>query len=180
MAVIDKRKYIADVKRDFAQLKEEYPFSTLSIAPTVDISPASVTVIAANKKLIEHMRAEKDDFLGAYSRKLLVEIPFSYQQDGCKVIGGKWIDENKLNEADRHFNDKKADGSYVFCAGVPESFPKMKNVLLENVRTVENMLIAYEEVQKGFSERTNLKAYAHGKKGKDEYARDRKKYKPRS
>ena len=57
-----------------------------------------------------------------------------------------------------------------------ESFIYMQNVIIENVRTAENMLIAYEQFQKGFAEIVKLKAYSHGEKGKDEYRRDRKRF----
>ena len=78
---------------------------------------------------------------------------------------------------DRHFYEKGKNGMREFCVGVNESFQTLNNVILENVKTAENMLIAYEQVQKGITLRARLIGYAHGNKGEKEYERDRKKYK---
>lgn len=172
----EKTKYLEDVKKDFEQLKKKYPFSEISIMSTVEIMPIVINCIAANWSLIDTMLANREDFLGDYSRQLRIIVPFNYKENGCYVFGGKWIDKNLIRSEDRHFYEKTDDGSYLFCVGVPESFSQMQNVILENVRTAENMLIAYEQLQKGLTENINLKAYSHGEKGKDEYRRDRKRY----
>ena len=52
----------------------------------------------------------------------------------------------------------------------------MDNVLLENVRTADMMLIAYKDVMTGKSDKLNLKAYAHGTAGEKEYQHDGKRY----
>lgn len=176
MTIDDKRKYIEQVKNDFIQLKEQYPFATLSIAPTVDILPATIRVTAANKELIDTMLAVQSDFQGDYSRDLYIVVPFDYQKNGCDVYGGKWIKKEYLKNSELHFHGKEEDGKWMFCVGVPNSFGQMKNVILENIRTAENMLIAYEALQKGYTKKLNLKAYSHGDKGKEEYERDKRKY----
>ena len=176
----DKKRYIEQVKKDFAQLKEMYPFSTLSIAPTTEITPVTIKVTAANKKLIDAMLAEQSDFQGEYSRDLHLVVPFEYQQIGCEVYGGRWIKTGQVKNSDLHFHGKSEDGSLKFCVGVPESCKNMDNVLLENVRTAEHMLIAYEELQKGLTNTINLKAYSHGDRGKDEYRRDKRRYRTKS
>ena len=63
-----------------------------------------------------------------------------------------------------------------FCVGVNKSFQTLNNVILENVKTAEHMLIAYEQVQKGITPRAKLIGYAHGDEGEREYERDRKRY----
>lgn len=176
----EKKKYLDQVKKDFAQLKEEYPFSTISIPPTLELTPVVINVIAANKELINTMLATPEDFMGACSRELRLIIPFDYRRSGCNVFGGKWIKKELINKKDYHFYEDTQDGSHRFCVGVPESFPQLENVILENVRTAENMLIAYEEVQKRLTKTINLKAYSHGGKGEDEYKRDRKRYRTKS
>ena len=118
----DKKRYIEQVKKDFAQLKEMYPFSTLSIAPTTEITPVTIKVTAANKKLIDAMLAEQSDFQGEYSRDLHLVVPFEYQQIGCEVYGGRWIKTGQVKNSDLHFHGKSEDGSLKFCVGVPESF----------------------------------------------------------
>jgi hypothetical protein len=172
----EKKKYLEDVKKDFEQLKEEYPFSIISIAPTVEITPVVINIIAANRSLIDTMLASPEDFQGDYSRQLRIIVPFDYKEQGCHVFGGKWIDKNLVNSKDMHFHEKMDNGLYRFCVGIPESFPRLQNVILENIRTAENMLIAYEQLQKGLTKTIKLKAYSHGEKGKDEYRRDRKRY----
>lgn len=72
--------------------------------------------------------------------------------------------------------DYANNGKYLFCVGVPQSFIHLKNVLLENVRTAESMMIAYESYQRGITKKVNLIAYSHGEKGKNEYNRNRKQY----
>ena len=68
---------------------------------------------------------------------------------------------------------------YKMCVGTPEAFSSMKNVLLEAVKTADNMLVAYERVQSGTSDRVILNAYSHGDIGRKEYQNDRKRYVPR-
>lgn len=180
LASENNKKYIEQVKVDFAQLKEEYPFATLVIVPTVEISPAIITVTAANKNLIEMMLANQSDFQGEYSRDLRIIVPFDYQENGCYIYGGRWIKTECIENNELHFHGKTEDGLLKFCVGVPESFRYMENVILENVRTAENMLIAYEELQKGLTKSINLKAYSHGDRGKYEYKRDKRKYRTKN
>lgn len=170
-----KTTYYTNVLDDFHELQTVYPFSSLTFAPTAKISEAVVTVVAANRKLIDDMSAERSDFTGKYDRTLRIVIPFDYREKGCKVYGGAWIELEKVQKSDRHFHDHTVNG-YQFCVGVPSSFAQLKNVLLENVRTAENMLIAYEQLQKGYTQQMNINAYSHGKAGMMEYERDRFKY----
>ena len=171
----NKAQYLDNVKKDFQELRSVYPFSTLIILPTAEITEAQVKVVAANKGLIEELLAEQSDFTGEYTRELKIVIPFDYKDAGCNVYGGAWIDLSKIRDADKHFH-KKVDDGLQFCVGVPGSFVKLSNVLLENVKTAENMLIAYEEIQRGKNHRLNLNAYSHGDRGKNEYEHDRTKY----
>jgi len=53
----------------------------------------------------------------------------------------------------------------------------MENVILENIRTAEKMLMAYELYQTGETKSLELNAYSHGTKGINEYAKDKKRYK---
>ena len=65
---------------------------------------------------------------------------------------------------------------YSLCVGLPESFPLMKNVILENVKTAENMLIAYERVMTGVSNTLELIAYSHGEHGSKEFQHNKLRY----
>ena len=178
----DWNRYYRNVISDYQEMKTIYPFSCLSIPPTVNPVLATIRVVAANKELIDGAMAIKDDFLGEYSRNLYIEIPFDYRKTGCKVYGASWVDMKKYSEKDIHFykDDKYKEYGYELCVGTPESFPLMKNVILENVRTAENMLIAYEKVMTGEGEKLELIAYAHSYAGRKQFLKNNKKYIPRS
>lgn len=176
---LDYRKYYRDVKQDFEILRQEYPYSTMYMPPTVDPQIIIIRVIAVHSNIISISKAQEEDFLGEYSRELQLVIPFDYKEIGCRVYGGAWIQERQINKADRHFYKKEANGMREFCVGVRASFKTLDNVILENVKTVENMLIAYELVQKGVTPRAKLIGYAHGEKGERDYENDKRKYKSR-
>lgn len=113
-----------------------------------------------------------------------LKITLDYRSSGCLVYGGKWIDERKIPAKDMHLfhsNNQLVENrfGYKMCVGTPESFSSMKNVLLEAVKTADNMLVAYERVQSGTSDRVILNAYSHGDIGRKEYQNDRKRYVPR-
>ena len=169
--------YVKEVFKDIQEAKETYPFIKATLLPTVNPMPIQLKVIAVNISLLERTHAKCEDFVGAYSRELEIVVPFDYKQTGCEVYGGKWIDTKVLKEEYRHFYKKRKDGCYLFCVGVPESFPQMENVILENIRTAEKMLIAYELYQIGENRKFELNAYSHGRKGINEYIKDKKRYK---
>lgn len=173
---IDYNQYYDCVKRDFNELKKIYPYSTMFLPPTRRPKCIKIRVLAVHISIIEKSKAEETDFLGAYSKELYIEVPYDYQEKGCYVYGGKWFDEEKIHKADRHFYERETDGTRLFCIGVNKSFKNLKNVILENVKTADNMLIAYEQVQKGITNRANLIGYSHGEKGEREYERNRRKY----
>ncbi len=173
---LDYSKYYTAVYHDFAELKKEYPYSYLSIPPTSTPSLAQLIVVAVNACTIAYTRGSIDDFTESFSRKLRVEIPLNYQQAGCKVYGGKWINIEKIKKMYRHFNGSAdKDGNHCFCVGVPESFITMDNVLLECVRTADNMLTAYRKYLSGKTKGLDLLAYSHGTKGELEYEQYQKK-----
>ena len=170
--------YYECVKMDFAELKEHYPFSTMINPPTQRANVLYIQTVAANKELIEKLCATESDFTNAFSRKLLVVVPANYRSIGCDVYGAGWVDMERLREEDRHFNHPRIltkDG-YRMCVGIPESFGNLKNIILENVKTAENMLIAYERFQTGVTDHLGLIAYSHGAKGIEEYRRNKAKY----
>ena len=175
---VNYQKYYKDVKQDFEMLRHEYPYSTMYMPPTVKPQTITIRVVAVHADIIGLSKAEEEDFLGEYSKELLLIVPFDYKETGCRVYGGAWIQEKKIHKADRHFYEKTRNGMREFCVGVRASFQILDNVILENVKTAENMLIAYEQVQRGVTTRSKLIGYAHGEKGERDYENDRKKYKP--
>ena len=169
------QEYYKRIKKDIEELRKEYPFTKEIIIPTMKPSPIELIVIAANRELIEECMAKEEDFIGDYSRKIKISVPFDYQITGCNVYGAEWLEFDRIPPKDRHFYEKK-DSLYRFCVGVPQSFGYLDNVLLENVRTAENMLIAYENFQRGNTDKIELLAYSHGEKGKNEYRKNRNSY----
>ena len=178
MPIVNWSLYYANVITDFRELKEYYPFCSLIILPTASPKPARIRVVAANKGLIEMTRAVESDFLGAYSRELTIEVPINYRRLGCKVFGANWLDLSMFEIKDLHFHDgaKLWPDGYSLCVRLPESFPLMKNVILENVKTAENMLIAYERVMTGESSTLELIAYSHGEHGSKEFQHNKLRY----
>lgn len=168
MSQFEYKKYCQKVRRDMEELKREYPFTKKILIPSVNPEPIRLDVVAANIRLIRECNAEENDFKGEYSRELKIIIPYDYTVNGCKIYGAPWIDLGKIPQKDLHFNGKERD-KFLFCLGVPQSYIRLKNVLLENVKTAENMLVAYESFQRGLTDRVELIAYAHGEEGKIEY-----------
>ena len=181
MPNIDWNRYYQNVLADYCEMKEHYPYCYLTILPTVEPTLATIRVVAANKDLIEMTEAVESDFLGEYSRELFIKIPLNYKEAGCKVYGAKWVEPDRFDNKDRHFYncDSQDSRGYELCVGIPESFPLMRNVILENVRTAENMLIAYERVMAGISDKLELIAYAHGDNGKKQFHHNRLRYIPK-
>ena len=97
------------------------------------------------------------------------------------MYGANWIETEKLENKDIHFfhnNGELIRTKYglQICVGIPDSFPMMKNVILENVRTAENMLIAYERLLTGQSDKLELIAYMHGERGRMQFQQNEKRY----
>lgn len=173
------RQYYSHLMRDYNALILQYPFSNITFLPTVEPSPAILKVIAVHKKLIDEVKGSSSDFTGKYSKELFIVAPFDYQIKGCDVYGASWVELHRVRIEDWHFLDKckKTKHGYKLCVGVPESFPLMGNVLIESVKTAENMLIAYERIMCG--ETTSLediKTYSHGEAGIQEFNSDRKRF----
>jgi len=168
-------KYYQKAQEDIRDLKKEYPFTKKVIIPFVNPEPIILSVVVVNIRLIRECNAKEIDFKGNYSKELEVVMPFDYIISGCQIYGASWIDPKKIPQKDYHFNGMKKE-KYIFCVGVPQSFVHFKNVLLENIRTAESMMIAYESYQRGITKKVELIAYSHGEVGKNEYNRNRKQY----
>lgn len=168
--------YYREVRDDIRELQSIYPFTTFICLPTVQIQPIVIHVIAADRALIQKTCAMRQDFLQKYSKELEIVVPFDYRTKGCKVYGGAWIDLDKLLPEYQHFYGRLLDGRFSLCVGIPESFRKMRNVVLECVKTADRMLTAYELFQSGQTETLELISYSHGREGIEEYHGKKKKY----
>ena len=169
----DYNEYFRAVMSDLSELKEQYPFTRRILLPTTSATPIELDITAVRADLISQTGASESDFLGKYSRRIHVTIPYDYRKKGCLVYGGKWIDCKKIPNRYQHFNGVEPDGSLLFCVGVPESFSQLKNVILECVKTADNMLTAYEIYQCGRSKSLELISYAHGERGINEYEKEK-------
>lgn len=171
-------KYYEDVKRDVEEARKKYPFIEMTILPTREPQPIIITAIAVEKRIIDATMAKKEDFIDEYSKRIIMQVPYKYKEDGCIVYGAKWLEISRIPKEDLHIYSPEMmtkDG-YNMCVGTPESFPLMKNVILENIRTADAMLVAYEKFMRGIDDSLNLIAYAHGKKGRDQFVRNGRKY----
>ena len=174
---MNSTQYYNDVYKDYCELNEIYPFCKVEFPPIETFGEVIITVLAANIDLVKETMANESDFLGTYSKKLTVIVPKNYQQNGCFVYGGQWIDAMVIPDKDRHWfmwDDKF--NAFKLCVGIPSSYKYLSNVILENVRTAENMLIAYENYMKGTTNNLQLLAYDHGIAGIKQYEAQKHKY----
>jgi len=168
------KDYYEAVYKDFFQMREKYPFSKILTPPTSERKEIQLDVVAVSEEMINDTCGKVDDFTGLYSKRIRIEVPFNYREVGCRVFGGEWINKNQIPEKDWHFNGIDAFGNLLLCVGVPASFKEMNNVILECVKTVDNMLDAYKLYQQGKTARVELNAYSHGKRGEKEYEKEQK------
>ena len=176
--------YYKNIIADFHTMKKHYPFSYLTIPPTSYPEPATIRVVAVNRKLIEMTAAVESDFTEEYSRELHLIVPLQYKQNGCDVCGADLVDIKRLENKDIHFFHEnghliKSRFGYKICVGTPESFSLMKNVILENIKTAENMLIAYERLMREGLDHLELIAYAHGDIGREQFKHNKARYIPK-
>lgn len=167
--------YFQIVNRDLKELKLFYPYVKIIYIPTKVPSLIVLEVIAVSKDIIDKTHATEDDLRLQYSKKITVIIPKDYPNSNCYIYGAGWLDLEKIPYEDRHCY-REVGNELQLCVGVPQSAVNLKNVLLENIRTAENWLIAYEKLQKGDCYKLELKAYSHGYDGEQEYRRDKTKY----
>lgn len=173
--------YCRDVQQDFKELKEIYPFSFLTIPLSCKPQAAVIRVVVANKTLVDAVRGVETDFLGDYSKELYLVVPAGYKTKGCYVYGAKWLDLTKIKHQYVHLIYDTDDPltkyyGWKLCVGTPESFGMLHNVILENVKTADNMLIAYERIMRGKTKTLDLIAYAHGEAGRKEFKMNQDKY----
>lgn len=166
--------YFNSIIEDYREVENVYPFSYLTIPPTVKSSIAKIKLLAINSELIDLTHATEVDLIGDYSRELWIDIPFDYKMNGCIVYGGKWIDKSKIPLGQQHFYEYDSNKGYRLCVGVPESFIVMNNVILGCARTADHILTAYADFMSGRTDRIILKEYSHGETGINEYRKIKK------
>ena len=178
--IIDQlpKSYLEDVKADIEELKDHYKFVDLVSPPLAKPYLTYLKVIAVNTEFIERTCGLKEDFIGEYSKEIIVVVPLDYKKKGCYVYGAKWVDIEKIPKRHRHFFLKNTteDGYKHICVGVPASHANMRNPILEDVRTAEHILVGYELYMSGAEKNIDLIEYSHGDTGIKEYEQNEKKY----
>lgn len=175
-------EYYARAKRDFKELHAVYPFTKLTIYPTAKFSFIVIDGIAVSRLIIDKVQGKPKDFLGKYSKKIRLILKDKYWVNGCSVYCGDWINVDRFKIQKQHFFRKKGnlirnEYGLKICVGTPESFAMMNNVVLESVRTADNLLVAYERAQSTNEyDKLLLKSYSHGELGKKEYLMDKHRY----
>lgn len=167
---INNKLYFYAVNRDINEALKYYPWINEIYIPTIIPTTKIYEAIVVNKKIIDLTRAEREDFTKDYSKKVYIIVPPKYPYQHCLIFGGRWIKEYKLQVKDIHF-EELFDKIKLFCVGVPKSVLNFSNIILDNLKTIENMLICYELYQKGKSNKLELLAYSHGIEGELEYER---------
>lgn len=170
--------YLSRVENDFFELKKIFPFVSEVIIPTTYSYRTKVyEIYLVNKTLITTLGITKQYCINNFEvRKIIVFVPFDYNKKGCHIVINKEIDITKIPNEHKHFNEYYADG-YELCAGVPDSFEELDNVILENCRTAENYIIQIDSFINEEIEDIKLIEYSHGDEGKVEYGREKKKFK---
>lgn len=164
-------EYESNVLKDIDEVKEVYPFSKIIRFPTNNFSMYGLSTIAVSKEIIDETNGKEGDFIRDYSRRLTIEIPFNYKNKGCNIFCENWAKSDKIPYSDRHFNE--IGNRTTMCVGVPNSFKDLDNVILENIKTADNILEQYAEYLQGSSKTIRLRAYSHGKKGEQEYEQEK-------
>lgn len=178
-SIITNKEYYNKVNEDILEASKYYPWINEIYIPTKKPVSKVYEVIVVNKNFIENTFSTKDDFISEYSKKVTVIVPNNYPKTHCLIYGGAWIDIDKISYNDRHFYPQ-ACGLNLFCVGVPKSVNDYSNIILENFKTIENMLTAYELYQKGETNTLELLSYSHGKEGEKEYGKQKRQRKNRT
>lgn len=106
----------------------------------------------------------------------MIRIDKHYLKRGATIYGlDQWLDLDKIDSSKQHFykNQKKGD-MYELCVCPTTSVENMTNPLLDNIRTAEHIMNAYEFFLIGYTDKIILKDYSHGEKGIEEYEQERK------
>lgn len=159
----------------FNKTKDVYPFISNIDYPAKDYF-IKFDVIIANKKSIEHLSSSEKDYLGDYSMEAVVFVPYDYLENGCHVYCKKWANVERIPSDRLHFELKTYQDFTKLCIGVTGSFARLKNPILESIKTAEHVLTAYKLFLLGYTTDIILIDYAHNNAGIEEYKNDKKRY----
>lgn len=183
-----RQQVIRRIEDDYKELTCYYPFSSIVFFDNNAKYAACIKTVAASIELINAINGKEEDFTREYSKTIYVFVPWDYYTSGCQVYGCGWIDFSIVLNDDKHFYvdyvtsvcNKRVEQTFLLtpfgyrmCVGTPESFVLLKNVVLENVKTADNMLVGYERMMRGICRRLNVRSYRHGNLGRKEFAQER-------
>lgn len=152
-----------------------YKYFRIILLPTLRPTLIGCEIIAVNNTIINSTHATKFDLTNEFSKEVWIVIPTKYKTNGCDVYGGEWIDETKIDNDSKHFYKLEDFSFYKFCVGIDEEMAKSKNIVLENIKTIENVLVEYEKMMVGLCKSYEGLHYSHGLEGIYEYRRKNKK-----
>lgn len=175
------------LKGDFSELRKEYPFSRM-VYVKADLICFEVWTYSSTD-LAKFCLSFDEIKLVQNSRRAYLIAREDYVRSGALVYAfGGWDNLSRIEKKDQHFYNPSIpegieygpllnfikNGGREVCVCVPSDVPTMDNPLLENVKTLDHMLAAYDQVIRGKSDRVVLHAYSHGLKGIEEYEKDRR------
>lgn len=176
----------ARLKKDFRAMRDEYPFSRMV---WVRRDLIVFETWGYSRAYIEKFNRQFDDVVTEErSKRILLLVDNDYVRKGATPYALEgWSGLDMIDSSDRHFYDTQKPredcpplmefwerGAKEICPCVPMAVLEMENPLLENVRTVDHLLSAYEQFLKGNTSRVVLREYSHNEEGEREYARERK------
>lgn len=169
-----KKKFFHQIERDISEASHYYPWLTCQHvrSPSAkDMTAAVISVIAVNKDIINQTECSKEDCISEYSHQIILYADENYQTNGCTVFGGQWIKPKLIPFEEQHWYKNMAlkDGTKCLCIGIPQSFADQRNVILESIKTAENLLTYYQILQEGKTPPAKLIQYSHGDLGIYEY-----------
>ncbi len=89
-----------------------------------------------------------------------------------------WNGLEKISNDKTHFyKNVKMDDMYELCVCPSQAIKNMNNPLLENIKTADHMMTAYELYIEGIRDTICLKDYSHGSEGEKEYEQEQKRRK---
>lgn len=180
---------ISKIKKDFRELKSYYPFSQMVFVSSNEIH---FEIYAINNKEVKLLHLKRTKIENEkYSKRIYVVVSEDYLLVGPHIYSmERWNNLHLIPYECKHFYDYEKyeyiEGKivttkpyylqgrgYLTCTSVSKANKTMKNPLLENVKSAEMMLRAYELFIRGINDKIVLRQYSHGDQGIKEYEKER-------
>ena len=158
------------IQKDFTELRRKYPFTKVIQQNKYEIH---YEVFAINIELLKKLDIDEDYLRDeTYHKRIYLIVKNDYLTNGPIVYSLEdWPNLDKIPENNMHFYfNKLVNGrGYRTCSCVQIANRHMDNPLLENVKSTEMLLSAYELFLLGINDIVVLRQYSHGDKGVEEF-----------